>query len=133
MKDNENQTNVPNSKLRLTLWGRARESSIPNVRPITNKKILGPTQNQSLFQAEHFRPKSCCLIFLLIRSVLDKLVSNIVKLQTFGLKLEVDFVFPLSQEQQKQEQPLTKIYGYVLQVWNLAYRPFVFSKANCQS
>ena len=27
-----------------------------------------------------------------------------------GLRLEVDFVFPLSQEQQEQEEPLTKIY-----------------------
>ena len=27
-----------------------------------------------------------------------------------GLRLEVDFVFPLSQQQQLQQEPLTKIY-----------------------
>ena len=27
-----------------------------------------------------------------------------------GLRLEVDFVFPLSQEEQEEQEPLTKIY-----------------------
>ena len=37
---------------------------------------------------------------------------NIIHCQTsdIGLRLEVDFVFPLSQEEEEEEEPLTKIY-----------------------
>ena len=41
------------------------------------------------------------------RSFLDGVIIFIVKLQSLVLRLEVDFVFPLSQE----EQPQPKIYN----------------------
>ena len=37
-------------------------------------------------------------------------ITSFCQTSDLGLRLEVDFVFPLSQEQQEQEEPLTKIY-----------------------
>ena len=50
-----------------------RESPMQNVRPITNHKTLGNFQSKSkssLFQAEHFRPKSCYLYIWYFRFIL---------------------------------------------------------------
>ena len=37
-------------------------------------------------------------------------IQDFCQTSDLGLRLEVDFVFPLSQEEQQQEEPLTKIY-----------------------